>query len=539
MPYKDIEKRREYGRELARKRRERLRAQQAEADLAARIAAGEVITDAVAPVSDTVRKLGRWCEDVLRVPAGHPLAGKPMPLLPFAREFLDAVYSSDRREAALSVARKNGKSALIAQLLLAYLLGPIRFDGFRAAVASVTKEKANELRRQLIAIAHASGLTLTERGMPLSVESETGIVEMLSSARTAGHASSYDIVICDETGLFPDKSRDWLMGLRTSVSAKDGRVIHISIRGDSEIYGEILASNAVTVRKHFAPDDCAIDDVDAWHQANPALGSAKQVAYMEDQVRRVKSMPKNESLFRAYDLNQAVDPERELLVSLSEFDACCVSDDQWGDRGGTCALGIDLGGSRSMTAAVAIWPSGRVDCWGAFADDPPLQVRARQDGIAYGLMTELQTYAGRVTPVGAFLHDVFTDIGGAARIGRIACDRFRRADAEQALMDAGIPLAKLELRGMGASAVADGSADVRSFQTLIADRKIRFRTPALLMRAAIAGSKIDTDRRGNPALNKANSKSRIDACSAGVLAAGLHARRRAPREIRFWTARRV
>ena len=48
------------------------------------------------------------------------------------------------------------------------------------------------------------------------IESATGSLDTLSADRTAGHASGYDLVIVDETGLFPLRARDLLAGLRSS-----------------------------------------------------------------------------------------------------------------------------------------------------------------------------------------------------------------------------------------------------------------------------------------------------------------------------------
>ena len=59
-------------------------------------------------------------------------------------------------ESALCIARKNAKSAIAAVLALGHLCGPLRSDGWRGAVASITKEKAAELRNQVAAIAEAS-----------------------------------------------------------------------------------------------------------------------------------------------------------------------------------------------------------------------------------------------------------------------------------------------------------------------------------------------------------------------------------------------
>ena len=102
------------------------------------------------------------------------------------------------------------------------------------AIASLSKEKAAELRGQIQAIGEASKLKeLRYRRSPYPgrIESATGSIEVLSSDRSAGHSSSFDLVIVDETGLFSERARELLAGLRSSVSAKNGRVVHISVRG--------------------------------------------------------------------------------------------------------------------------------------------------------------------------------------------------------------------------------------------------------------------------------------------------------------------
>ena len=92
---------------------------------------------------------------------------------------------------------ENAKSAICAVLALGYLVGPLRRPGWRGAVASLSKEKAAELRNQIESIALASnleGLRFRRAPYPGRVESETGALEILSSDRGAGHSSSFDLV---------------------------------------------------------------------------------------------------------------------------------------------------------------------------------------------------------------------------------------------------------------------------------------------------------------------------------------------------------
>src|SRR3954447_4258087 len=59
------------------------------------------------------------------VPEGKHV-GRPLTLMPFQREFILAVYDNPAgtSRAFLSMARKNGKSALVACLVLVHLIGP-------------------------------------------------------------------------------------------------------------------------------------------------------------------------------------------------------------------------------------------------------------------------------------------------------------------------------------------------------------------------------------------------------------------------------
>ena len=217
MPYRDPNASRLAARE--RKRRQRARAK----------AAAVVTPLPVAPValSDPVGDLATWAAATLRVPAGHPLAGQPMALPAFAVDFLRDGWGA--HESALTMGRKNAKSAVCAVLALGFLIGPLRVPGWRGAIASVSKEKAAELRGQVESIIRASGLArevkIRRAPYPGKIESATGSLEVLSSDRTAGHSSSFDLVVIDETGLMPERSRELLAGLRSSVSAKGGRIV--------------------------------------------------------------------------------------------------------------------------------------------------------------------------------------------------------------------------------------------------------------------------------------------------------------------------
>ena len=527
MPYKDPTASRLANRERQRRYRERER----DKALAAKV------IDFPIP-ADPVGALAAWSKEVLKVPAGHPLAGQPMELPDFAVEFLRAGW--DAHESALCVARKNAKSAICAVLALGSLCGPLRQDGWRGAVASLSKEKADELRNQVEAIAVASGLAglrFRRSPYPGRVVSQTGSLEVLSSDRTAGHSSSFDLVIIDETGLMPERSRDLLAGLRSSVSAKGGRTVHISVRGDSPLYREILDNPAVVSHVYVAPDDCALDDETAWRAANPGIAAGiKQRGYMRAEVERIRGAPGDEPSFRAFDLNQPLDPTREMIFSPDDLRACFVDADDLPERAGPVYLGFDFGEATSATAATAIWPAtGRVETMMAFGDKPPIGERARRDDAPYAAMIErgeLRLYPGRVVSPERFLQDVQSDLAGC-RVAAAAADSFKDSEIKDFLDRAALRW-PIDFRRVGAG--KSGGSDVRYLQRLVLTKRLAM-IENLSLVYAISKSTLRRDQNMNPGLDRATSNGRIDVLSSAVIAAGLAAPMfdRPPR--RAWTYR--
>ena len=95
--------------------------------------------------SDPAQALCEWAKKSLKVPPGHPREGRPFEIPAYGEAFLRDAMADDCREALLCLGRKNAKSAIVAVLVLGYLAGPLKRAGFRAGVASISKEKAGEL----------------------------------------------------------------------------------------------------------------------------------------------------------------------------------------------------------------------------------------------------------------------------------------------------------------------------------------------------------------------------------------------------------
>ena len=489
----------------------------------------QVLVDPPRP-DDPAEALAAWSRTRLTVPPGHARAGEPMELPVFAVDWLREALAPGIREAGLFVARKNAKSAVVAVLLLACLTGdgPLRRAGFRCGVASLNREKSGELWQQCLDIATASGIEdVRFLKVPKRMVSWWGTTEFLSADKSAGHAAGYDIALIDELGLFDEKGRALAAGMLSSTSARDGRLLAISILGNSPLTAELVQRRddpAVVAHVYQAPAGCALDDESAWRAANPGiLEGIKSADYMADMSRRAAALPSEQANFRSFDLNQPGAVGVDAVVPLSSWEA--VERQPKPERAGPCYIGVDIGGSVSLTAAASYWPqTGRLDTWGGCGDTPSLPARGEADGVGdrYERMAErgeLRTGPGRVTPVAEFLAWVVEDLDGEV-VEYAAADRYRRAEAQDALDAAGVSW-PMDWRAQGSG--KDGSEDIRHFQRAVEGETLR-PGESLLLKSAIQEAALRYDENGNPALHKGRQRGRIDALSAAVLAVGLGSR---------------
>ena len=78
-----------------------------------------------------------------KVPEGA-LVGKPLELAEFQKRFILDIYDNPEgtRKAYLSIARKNGKSGLIAAILLAHICGPEAVQNSQIVSGAMSRDQA-------------------------------------------------------------------------------------------------------------------------------------------------------------------------------------------------------------------------------------------------------------------------------------------------------------------------------------------------------------------------------------------------------------
>ena len=222
--------------------------------------------------------LAQWAAESLRIPAGHFRAsGHPFVLEPWQLAIVDDCLT--HAETLFCSARKNAKSALIAVIVLGHLVGPLRRSGWRCGVMSINRGKAGELLQQIEEIATASGIHvaggrdtpqpggLKVRRAPwpgkLIAVDTGGRVEIEGAGHSSatGHSAGYDLAVIDEIGLLEERHRRMVNGMRSSLGARNGRFLSLSIHGDGPFIPEMLSRRGaagLAIHHYTADDDLAL-----------------------------------------------------------------------------------------------------------------------------------------------------------------------------------------------------------------------------------------------------------------------------------------
>ena len=176
----------------------------------------------------------------------------------------------------------------------------------------------------------------------------------------------------------------------------------------------------VHVETYSAPEGCALGDEAAWRAANPGLGTVKSLGAMRFKRAGRRATRLTRPTSRAHDLNQQTSAVRALVLSVEEWALC---EQLEAEPAGAYVLGVDLGGSASMTAAAGYWPdTGALRVRGAFPAVPDLDKRASADGVSdhYARMLdagELMLLGERTCDVAEFLRRCIGGMGRTVRSG--------------------------------------------------------------------------------------------------------------------------
>lgn len=472
--------------------------------------------------------------ETLRVPTG-PLAGKPVRLGAFQRRYIGGALAPETSVAALSLARGGGKSTLVSGLALGSLLG--KFDpqpSREILVGARTRDQGAIVWTYVAGLARSLPPSvqkrLTWRRAPrLEIEyaDKTGphIIRVLASDGKNALGSSPTMAIADERGHWSRDQGDELeQAMLSGLGKRGGKLLMISTSApdDSHPFSKWLdeEQSGVYRQEHRPTPGLPADDRDSLLIANPGAveGIGAGIEWLEAQaLRAIARGGSSLTSFRLFNRNERISGEtRDLLLTTDEWLKCEI--ESLPPREGSCVIGIDLGGSASMSAAAFYWPAtGRLECSAWFPGKPGLLDRGQADGVGnrYVEMAnrgELFVLGDATVPVTAWLGEVMRHVDGE-HVAAIIMDRYKQSELGEAIDRAGIRC-PIIWRGFG---FRDGGEDCERFRRAVFDEKVKAK-PSLLLRSAFADAVCLRDPANNMKLAKARSNGRIDAASASVIA---------------------
>ena len=265
---------------------------------------------------------------------------------------------------------------------------------------------------------------------------------------------------------------------------------------------------------------------DQWHEirrCNPLVDVDPKFRRKLLQERdAARSDPRLKARFLSFRLNHPSPDERTVLLTRDDWERVMARD--MPPRRGPFAVGVDLGGGRAWSAAVAVWLNGRVEATAVAPGIPDLEAQEKRDRVPRGTYVGLRNLGVlkvadglRVQPPGQLLDAVRSEWGSP---NAIICDHFRLAE----LQDCNPPCPVIPRRAMWSQA----SEDIRACRQLAADGPLACSGPSsALIAASLSVAVVQNDTSGNSRLVKSsNNTSRDDVCAALLLAGGAVRRER-------------
>lgn len=474
-----------------------------------------------------------FIEKYCKTPEGAHV-GKPIVLDKFQRRFILAVYDNKHgtSKGYLSIARKNGKTALIAGILLAHLCGPEARLNSQIVSGAMSREQASivfklavkmiQMSPELAAVTRIMPSAKTLLGLRLNVE-----YRALSAEGKTAHGLSPVLAILDEVGQVRGPNSDFIDAIITSQGAHDNPLIlAISTQApnDADLFSVWLDDAKSSKDPHTvahvyeAEKECELDDPEAWLAANPALDSFRSRKDMIDMAERAKRMPSFEQTFRNLNLNQRVEMIAPFITK-----GVWVLNSQDPDESvfyeEPVYAALDLSGKIDLSSLVLVAFRERWHVKALFwTPEKGLKERAKRDRAPYDVWEKaglIRAIPGSAIDYEAVAREV-ADLFEGMNVVAVGFDRWRIDILKKEFDDLGLELPWVPF-GQGFKDMAPALDTTE--ELLLNEQVAHGANPVLTM--CIANARVEKDQAGNRKLNKMKSTGRIDGAVALVMALGV------------------
>jgi phage terminase large subunit-like protein len=472
------------------------------------------------------------------VPEGTRV-GLPMLLDEFQKAWILEVYDNPAGTslAILSIGKKNGKTGLIAAIVLCHVAGPEAVQNSQIVSGAMSREQAGlvfdyatkmcRLSPKLDRVIRIVPSRKRLYGLARNVEFRALAAD---AKRTQGISPL--VAILDEVGQVRGPKSEFVDAIMTAQGAYDDAlllVISTQAAGDVDLLSSIIDDARAEPKDphtvchvYEAPKDCAVLDERAWAAANPALGTFRSLTDMRKLAEKADRMPSFTSTFRNLNLNQRVE-------TTSPF----VSRDTWKrgsvdlvpyDRTYPVWAGLDLSSISDLTALIAIWQAaGRWNVAAKFwAPEIGLLDRAKRDKAQYDVWAQqgFLTLTPGATVDYDFVAENILEMAADWNLQALGFDRWRIDVFKAALSRQEAPAAFIEKMKPFGQGFQSMSPALDTMEAELLNGRIAHAGNPLLTMCAM-NARVVKDPAHNRKLDKMKSTGRIDGLQALAIAFGM------------------
>ena len=458
-----------------------------------------------------------------------------MELRVFQKRFIRGAFAPGIDCACLSVPRGNGKSWLAGHLLTRCMSpgDPLHQSGAEYLLLAASLEQARIAFRFTRGDLEPCGDfrfidSVTRLGITHK-PSNTKLRVLSSNSKSAFGIVGCPLLLADEPGAWETTGGQLMADAILTAQGKPGSALRVIFIGTlapatGGWWHDLVAggTNGTTYVQRLMGDREKWDQFSEIRRCNPLTAiSASFRAKLLDERDKARRDSRLKARFLSYRLNVPTADASTMLLTIPDFEAMLSRPVP--PREGLPIIGIDLGGSRAWSAALALYRNGRLECRALAPGIPCLADQETRDMVpvrTYSRLADqgvlIQAEGLRIPPAKMLINLI------ASTWGRPAClilDRFRIAE----LRDAGVPCRVVSR----VTRWSESSYDIRALRSRAIDGPFAVAECSReLLYASLRVATVKNDDSGNFRLEKRgkNNTARDDVAAALTLAAGAFAR---------------
>lgn len=299
----------------------------------------------------------------------------------FVPDDTGGAYRRTTRVVWIELARKNGKSELLAGIALYMLVadGEESAEVYGAALDRDQAGKVWQVAERMVALSPVLSARLKiNRHSHRIIDEKTGSYYEIVAADAAGNLGhNPHCVVFDEVAV--QRNGDLWDAFRTSLGTRDQALIVAATTPGTDpqswcggmhnemrrVADDPARAPHVHVFMRNTPTDADPFGEPGWSHANPALGDFLSIRALRDEAVEARNDPAKENVFRVYRLAQWTQ-QATRWMPMHLYDAC--TGEPWLDpdwrrddlRGAKAWFGLDLAARFDLTAWALLIPSGDV-----------------------------------------------------------------------------------------------------------------------------------------------------------------------------------